>query len=128
MNSSNAPFEIEYEIYPEYLRARVAAEHIDRTTWQSLLSDVLMECARHRRKKLLLERATAASVPQTELFDMMADLLNLNDSTQIAFLNRHLLMAEDIADVVAYGANMGGNYRCFDSYEAAERWLLVVDE
>ena len=128
MNSSNAPFEIQYELFPEYLHARVRADHIDRTTWQSLLGDVLMECARHRRKKLLLERATAASVPQAELFDMMADLLQLNDSTQIAFLNRHLLMAENIADVVAYGANMGGNYHCFNSYEAAERWLLLAEE
>ena len=124
MNSSNALFEIQYGLQPDYLHARVSAERIERTTWQSLLSDVLMECARHRRKKLLLERVNAGDVPQSELQDMMADLLKLNDTTQIAFLNRHLLMADEIADVVAYGANMGGNYRCFSSVEAAERWLL----
>jgi hypothetical protein len=128
MNSSNALFEIQYELRPSYLHARVTAERIDRTTWQSLLSDILMECANHRRKKLLLERANAGNVPQSELLEMMADLLKLNDATQIAFLNRHLLMAEEIADVVAYGAQMGGSYRCFNSYEAAERWLLEDEE
>ena len=128
MNSSNALFEIQFDIQPDYLHARVSAERIERTTWQSLLSDVLMECASHRRKKLLLERVIAGDVPQSELQDMMADLLKLNDTTQIAFLNRHLLMAEEIADVVAYGANMGGNYRCFSTRDEAERWLLSEEE
>ena len=124
MNSSNAPFEIEYDIKSNYLHARVTAEQIDRTTWRSLLADVMMECARHRRRKLILERANAGDVAQTELNDMMADLLQLKDNTQIAFLNRHLLLAEEIADVVAYGAREGGNYRCFNSLEAAEKWLI----
>jgi hypothetical protein len=120
----NTAYEIEYRSHPEYLHARVAAEHIDRTTSQSFLSDVLMECARQRRKKLLLERANAGSVVESELAGMMADLLKMNDTTQIAFLNRHLRMAEEIADVVAYGASVGGNYKCFNSFKAAEQWLL----
>lgn len=124
MNSSNAPYEIEYQVYPEYLHARVTAEHIDRTTSMSFLSDVLMECAKHRRKRLLLERGNAGNVAQEELFGMMHDLMTLHDDTKIAFLNRHILLAEKIRDVVAYGANLGGNYRCFDSFEIAEQWLL----
>ena len=101
--SSNAPFEIEYRLHPEYLHARVNAEHIERAASRSLLSDVLMECARHRRKKLLLERANPGFVVQSELADMMADLLEMNDSTKIAFFDRHVFLAEEIADVVAYG-------------------------
>lgn len=124
MNSSNAPFEIEYQVHPEYLHARVTAEYIERSTSQSLLSDVLMECARHRRRKLLLERVNPGNVVQTELADMMSDLMEMNDDTQIAFFNRHILHATEIADVVAYGASVGGNYRCFNTFEAAERWLI----
>ena len=124
MNSSDAPFEVEYQVYPDYLHARITAEHIDRATSMSFLSDVLLECAKHRRDRLLLERGNAGDVAQRELFLMMDDLLKMNDPTKIAFLNRHILLAEEIRDVVAYGADLGGNYRCFNSFEKAEQWLL----
>jgi hypothetical protein len=126
--SSKAPFQIDYHVYPSYLHARVTAEHIDRTTSMSFLSEVLLECAECRRKRLLLERGNAGNVAQDELFGMMQDLLTMKDDTKIAFLNRHILLAEEIRDVVAYGANLGGNYRCFNSFEKAEQWLLEDED
>ena len=101
MNSPGEAFQLEYYLKSDYIHARITADSIDRALWQSLLSDVLLECARHRRKKLLLERVNATEVVQNELSNMMADLLNMNDETQIAFFNRHLLFAHEIADVVA---------------------------
>ena len=124
MNSSQTPYTIEIEVLPKYVHARITAEHVDRATAMSFLSDVLMECAKHRRKRLILERSNPGTVVEVELFYIMDDLVRMKDETKIAFLNRHLLHAEGIHDVVAYGANLGGNYRCFNSYEKAEQWLL----
>jgi len=123
-SSSHTAYTIEVEVHLEYVHARVTADHVDRATAMSFLSDVLMECAKHRLKRLILERDNPGVVVEVELFYIMDDLLKLKDETKIAFLNRHLLHAEEIRDVVAYGANLGGNYRCFNSFESAEQWLL----
>ena len=124
MTSSNAPYEIEYQLYPNYLHARVIAEHIDRKTSQSFLSDVLLECAKRRRKRLLLERGNEGGVVVEELMTMMQDLLQLRDTTKIAFLNRHIKHGDDIRKIVKMGAGLGGNYRCFVDFTDAENWLI----
>jgi len=126
VNSSHTPYKIETEVFPEYVHARVTADHVDRATAMSFLSDVLMECAKNRCKRLILERDNPGVVVEVELFYIMDDLLKLKDETKIAFLNRHLLHAESIRDVVLYGAKLGGNYRCFNSFEKAEQWILEV--
>ena len=124
MNSSTTPYRIEIEVFTKYVHARITADDVDRVIAMSFLSDVLMECAKQRRKRLILERSNPGAVIEAELFYIMDDLLKMKDETKIAFLNRHMLHAEEIRDVVAYGANLGGNYRCFNSFEKAEQWLL----
>lgn len=122
--SSSPPYYLEIELRPRYIYVRVKAENVDRSIAMSFLSDALMECAKHRRKRLLLERENAGYVVENELFYIMDDLIRMNDQTKIAFLNRHSLLAAELRDVVAYGAEMGGNYRCFSSFDEAEEWLL----
>lgn len=122
--SSTPTYDLQIEVRLGYIYARVTVENADRAIAMSFLSDALIECAKHRRKRLLLERANAGSVAENELFHIMDDLIKMNDQTKIAFLNRHLLLAGELRDVVAYGAEIGGNYRCFDSFDKAEEWLL----
>ena len=124
MNSSHPPYEVEIEVRPGYVYARVTAEHVDRPTAMWFLSEAISECANHRKKRLLLERGNAGAVAEDELFIMMDELLKLSDETKIAFLNQHLLSAEKIREVIKYGAGRGGNYRCFMSFDKAEQWLL----
>ena len=124
MTSSNAPYEIEYKLYPNYLHARVIAEDIDRLTSQSFLSDVLLECANHRRKRLMLERGNEGGVVVEELMTMMQDLLQLRDTTKIAFLNHHIKHGAEIGKIVKMAAGLGGNYRCFVDFSDAEEWLV----
>lgn len=126
--SSSPAYELEIEVHRGYIHARVTAENVDRAMAMSFLSDALMECAKHRRKRLLLERVNEGFVLENELFYVMDDLIKMNDPTKIAFLNRHLRLAAALQDVVAYGAKMGGNYRCFSSFEKAEQWLLEENE
>ena len=122
--SSSPLYDLEIEVRPGYVYASVTAETVDRSIAMSFLSDALMACAKHHRKRLLLERANAGSIIENELFYIMDDLMKMNDQTKIAFLNRHLLLAGELREVVAYGAEIGGNYRCFNSFKEAEEWLL----
>ena len=122
--SSTLAYDLQIEVRQGYIHACVTVDNADRAIAMSFLSDALIECAKHRRKRLLLERASAGSVAENELFYIMDDLVKMNDQTKIAFLNRHLLLAEELRDVVAYGAEIGGNYRCFNSFQEAEEWLL----
>ena len=91
----------------------------------SYLAEVFLECARLRKKKLLLERVSPCAMPIDELFSTMDYIVSLGTDTRIAFLNSHDSAAENLKPVVDYGADRGGNYGYFEISDDAVRWLML---
>jgi hypothetical protein len=82
-------YALEFKEHPEYLHARITASFLDRTGALSYLSEIFLECAKLRKKKLLLERATPCMMQRDELYSTMDFIVSVEKDTRIAFLNAH---------------------------------------
>jgi len=124
VNPSPRPHDLEFKEHPEYLHARITAAFLDRSDAMSYLSEIFLECARLRRKRLLLERATPCVMQRDELYDTMDHIVSMKQTTRIAFLNSHGTVAETLSHIVDYGRDRGGEFRYFQEFQEAENWLL----
>jgi len=83
-----------------------------------------MECAKLRKKRLLLERVTPCMMERDELYSTMDFIVSMEAGTRIAFLNSHGTSAETLSHIVDYGAERGGGFGYFQEFQEAENWLL----
>ena len=83
-----------------------------------------MECAKLRKKRLLLERATPCMMQRDELYSTMDYIVSVEKGTRIAFLNSHGTVAATLSHIVDYGTDRGGRFRYFQEFQQAERRLL----
>ena len=102
---------------PKYLHARVTASNVTREMAMSILSEVMVECADRKHKKLILERDVSAKVSTDELLKALIEMIRMNSGTKVAFLDRHLTddECEHLTDA---------GCRCFQQKPEAEIWLL----
>jgi hypothetical protein len=124
MTPSPRLYALEFKEHPEYLHARITASFLDRAAAMSYLSEIFLECAKLRKKRLLLERATPCMLQRDELYSTMDYIVSLEGGTRIAFLNSHGTVAETLSHIVDYGTNRGGRFRYFQEFEEAETWLV----
>jgi len=124
MNPSPKLYALEFKEHPEYLHARITASFLDRTGALSYLSEIFLECAKLRKKRLLLERATPCMMQRDELYSTMDYIVSVEKDTHIAFLNAHGTVAETLSHIVDYGTEQGGRFRYFQEFKEAENWLL----
>ena len=124
MNPSPKLYALEFKEHPEYLHARITASFLDRTGASSYLSEIFLECAKLRKKRLLLERATPCMMQRDELYSTMDYIVSVEKDTHIAFLNAHGTVAETLSHIVDYGTEQGGRFRYFQEFKEAENWLL----
>ena len=124
MQPSPRSYALEFEEHPEYLHARITASFLDRAGALSYLSEIFMECAKLRKKRLLLERVTPCVMERDELYSTMDFIVSMEAGTRIAFLNSHGTSAETLSHIVDYGAERGGGFGYFQEFQEAENWLL----
>lgn len=124
MQPSPARVELTFNEQSEYLHARISAPFIDRAAGMWYLGEIFLECANRRKKKLLLERDIPYMMPQDELVRTMDHLVSMQSGTRIAFLNSHASIAEELKQIIEYGAEQGATFRYFETFEEAEQWLL----
>jgi len=124
MQPSPRSYALEFEEHPEYLHARITASFLDRAGALSYLSEIFMECAKLRKKRLLLERVTTCMMERDELYSTMDFIVSMEAGTRIAFLNSHGTSAETLSHIVDYGAERGGGFGYFQEFQEAENWLL----
>ena len=101
---------------PNYLHARVTDHVVSRESAMSVLSDIMIECADRRHKKLLLEREIAEWVDKDEFLDALVEMAHMNSGTRIAFLDRHITNTNCLPLKEC-------DCRCFRSKQDAENWL-----
>jgi len=121
------PYELTFEVRPEYLHARIAARKIDRTTALDCLAEIAVKCAQTRRKKVLLERDIDTMMASRELFETTEDFVRMDHGLRIALVNPHPSIEEELRNIVDYASSIGGQFEYFDSAADANRWLLTAD-
>jgi len=118
------PYQLMFDVRPEYLHARIAAPEINRAIALDYLGEIADKCASTRCKKMLLERDIDSMMVDTELFETMKDFVRMSQGIKIAFVNPHLSIEEAMRQIVDYGSSEGGEFDYFNTVGDAERWLL----
>jgi len=77
MQPSARQYALEFEEHADYLHARISASFLDRAGALSYLSEIFIECAKLRKNRLLLERATPCVMQRDELYSTMDYTLSM---------------------------------------------------
>jgi hypothetical protein len=121
---SSLPYNIEFQVRPGYLYARVQAPVIKREIAYSYLAEIVTKCADLRVKKLVLERDIPAVLDDEEMFAAMDDLVRMSKGMRVALVNRHISVSRALERIVNLGVGKGADYGYFTDPQDAEKWLL----
>ncbi|MBV9241295.1 MAG: hypothetical protein JO314_04730 [Acidobacteria bacterium] len=119
------PYELTFDERSGYLYACVTADAIDRETALDYLRKVADRITDSEYERLMLERDIPMMLPAAELFFTTQDFLKMVGPTRVAFVNKHIVIHEEMDFAILIGTNRGANYRLFNNEAEAEEWLVA---
>ena len=117
MDASPKMYGLTFIEQPKYLHVCLTMPIDSREMAMSILSDVMIECADRKYKRLMLEREVDEKVSDDQLFEALCEMVEMDSGTRVAFLDRHLT-DEDCSEL------SGTDCQCFQRKDAAEKWLV----
>ena len=107
-----------------YLYAHLWSHQMTAEIAFEYLREAAEKCKELGYDKLLIYRDVPVMLPDADLFEATTFFLKLMEGRRVAFVNPHAEIAEDMDYAVTIGTNRGANYRLFNNFEPAEKWLL----
>jgi len=124
MGASPKTYGLTFIEQPKYLHARITANFVDPDLAMSFLSEIMIECANRRCKRLLLERCLPYLIGDDQFLNATDELIAMNSGTRIAFLNSQASIDESIKQNRDREFDEDGNYSFFKSETEAVVWLV----
>lgn len=119
------PYEIDFEDRKDFAYARISAHAIDRSMAFAYLAEVVMKCAEHRQKKLLLVRDIPAVMSDEDMIAALRSLLSMGSGMKIAIVNAQPGLGKNLREIVNAECADRDDCSYFEDLAEAERWLLA---
>ena len=116
-------YELRFEKRPDYLLAEVESGQMNETTAREYLGKIAAKCSETGAEAVLIIRDVPVMLADGDLFDITNYFLSLIGDRNVAFVNPHAEISEDMEFAIRIGTNRGGMYHLFSTVEEAERWI-----
>ncbi len=121
-------YDLTFENRPAYLYAEVRSEEMTEAIARAYLTEIAEKCTQTGSKYVMIYRNVPVMLPDGDLFDTTKFFLELMHGRQVAFVNPHTKISEDMEFAVRIGTNRGGVYGLFNSVAEAEEWIFETSK
>ena len=112
--------------HENYLEARMTAASLDKGQIEDYLRAIRTKLNDVQARHLLIYR-DVKNVPSTiDLFTIVIEFLQTIRGTQVALVNPHQELDEQLNFMITVARNRGGNFRLFSDEAAAISWLTGI--
>lgn len=125
MTEPQKPYQLTFEIRPQYLYARVSCDAINQKIVVDYLHEITGKCRKLGRKHLMIERDIPATLSETDTFFTGTEFAHMGiDKIRIAFVDRREENTEHLEFAMLIVNNRGADLKLFHDPASAEKWLL----
>ena len=119
------PYSLAFDIYPDYLYARVTSEKLTIESSLRYLHEIVDKCRELGCHRLMIEKDVPMMLDMAQAFTVASDFSDMRaNSIKVAHLDKRTENFERNKFFILVSNNHGGSSRIFTEYAAAEEWLL----
>jgi hypothetical protein len=117
-------YQLTFTDRPEYLYAELKAKTISVKIIEQYVSEIIARSNETGKRRILLYRDIPEILSGGEVYFTINDSLKAFAGKKVALVNPHKNLEPGIDFGMTVGRNRGANYKSFENFADAEKWLL----